>query len=268
MIQYKNVLIQLVLGLNGLDRKCPTILTKAEKGLKLVTKAKNELDRLVTKLGFRNLEDEIHYFKSLKPKILSNLIFYSVLANCEAKRFSLTNEEYNILVRNKLDFVKAHYEDYYEFLLYYNSEAMHLDELYFVRSSVAKPITLSAVFVEEHSTGYDVVAAYIIAFKELKEHFENPECESSSTILKTNLEWTASRVALAELLYALKESNAINLGKIDLIELARVLGKIFNTEMDDIHRKFTEIKARKKDRCRFLTELIQSLEAKMDAFDE
>src|SRR5690606_789717 len=106
MIQYKNVLNQLILGLNGLDRKFPSLLIKSEKSLQLVTKAKKELDRLVVKRGFRNIQDEIYFFKSLKPKILSSLIFYSVLVACEAKRFSFTNEEFDILVRNKLDFVK------------------------------------------------------------------------------------------------------------------------------------------------------------------
>ena len=268
MIHYKNVLDQLVLGLNGLDQKFPSLLAKAEKGLQLVTKAKKELDLLVIKRGFRNVQDEIYFFKLLKPKLLSNLIFYSVLVACEAKRFSFTSDDYNTLVRNKLEFVKAHYDDYSEFLAYYNSEAGHLDELYFVRDSFAKPILLSPAFATEDSTGYDVVAAHIIAFKELKIHFENPEGDPAEDPLATDLEWSASRIALAELLYALKEVGAINYGKIDLIELARVLGRIFNTEMDDIHRKFTEIKSRKKDRCRFLIELIQNLEAKMDIQEE
>lgn len=195
-------------------------------------------------------------------------MFYSALVACEAKRFSFSTDEYNTFLRNKLDFVKAHYEDYSEFLAYYNSQAKHMDEFYFVRESLAKPVIVSAAFTNEHSTGYDVVAAHIIAFKELKGLFENPESDTENNSLTTNLQWTASKIALAELLYALKESESVNKGKIDLIELARVLGKIFNTDMDDIHRKFSEIRLRKKNRCRYLSELIHDLESKMDSLDE
>ncbi len=268
MIQYKSVLSQLVSGLSGLDHNSPSLLVKAENGLKLASRAKKELDDLVIKKGFRSLQDEIHFFKSLKPRVLGHVIFYSVLLACESKRFSFTSAEFDSLVNNKLDFVKAHYEDYSEFLIYFNSGSDHLDELYFVRGSVALPVIVSAAIAAEYSTGYDEIAAHIIAFRDLKAHFENPEGVSYMETYSTNLEWTASKIALAELLYALKESGSVNLGKIDLIELARTLGGIFHIEMEDIHRKFTEIRSRKKNRCLFLSQLIHDLEAKMDVMDD
>ena len=269
MVHYKSVLNRLVSELNGLDRISPTLLTKAENGLKLATKAKKELDQLVLKRGFRSRKDEVQFFKSLKPKVLSQIIFHSVLLACESKRFSITNEEYETLVSNKMDFVKAHYAEYSEFLIYFNSESNHLDELYFVQSSSIQPALISVAITGEHSTGYDVIAAHIIAFKELKAHFDDPEDNSSiAEISESEVEWTNSKIALAELIYALKVSASVNYGNIDLIELARSLGQFFNKDMEDIHRKFSEIRSRKKNRCLYLSQLIQDLEAKMDVLDE
>lgn len=268
MIQYKSVLSQLVSGLSELDHNSPSLLVKAENGLKLASRAKKELDGLVIKRGFRSIQDEIHFFKSLKPRVLGHVIFYSVLLACESKRYSFTSAEFDSLVNNKLDFVKAHYEDYSEFLIYFNSGSEHLDELYFVRSSLARPVIVSATIAAEYSTGYDEIAAHIIAFRDLKAHFDNPEGVSVVETNNSNLEWTASKIALAELLYALKESASVNYGNIDLIELARSLGQFFNKDMEDIHRKFTEIRLRKKNRCLFLSQLIHDLEAKMDVLDE
>lgn len=268
MIQYKNVLDQLVSGLNGLDRKFPSLLAKAEKGMQMASSAKLELDQLVLKKGFRSREDEILFFKTLKPRILGHVIFYSVLLACESKRFSFTDIEYQALVSSKLDFVKAHYEDFSEFLTYFNSESDHLDELYFVRKSIPIPVIASATFTPEYSTGYDVIAAHIIAFKELKAHYDNPGDNSIPDRYESNMEWTTSKIALAELIYALKVSASVNHGKIDLIELARSLGQFLNIDMEGIHRKFSEIRSRKKNRCLYLSQLIQDLEAKMDMLDE
>lgn len=268
MVQYKSVLNRLVSGLNGLDHNSPSLLLKAENGLKLATTAKKELDRLVFKREFHSMQDEIHFFKVLKPRILGHVIFYSVLLACESKRFSLTSDEFESLLSAKLDFVKAHYADYSEFLSYFNSGANHLDELYFLRSSMTNPVALSVSFAAEYSTGFDVIAAHIIAFKELKTHFDDPEENSIPELPESDVEWTNSKIALAELIYALKFSASVNYGKIDLIELARSLGQFFNKDMEDIHKKFTEIRSRKKNRCLYLTQLIKDLEAKMDMLDE
>jgi hypothetical protein len=46
------------------------------------------------------------------------------------------------------------------------------------------------------------------------------------------------------------------LGENDLIELGRTLSKVFNTDMPDMYRMFSEIRGRKKDKCRFLMQLI------------
>lgn len=268
MIQYKSVLNQLVSELSELDHKSPSLLAKVENGLELATKAKKELDKLLIKKGFANIQDEILFFKSIKPRILGHVIFYSVLLACESKRLSFTSSEYESLVNSKLNFVKAHYDDYSEFLTYFNSESVHLDKLYFVRGSVANPVALSVAFASEYSTGYDVIAAHILAFKDLKAHYEVTEDNSTPELPGSNIEWTATKIALAEVIYAFKVSASVNYGKIDLIELARSLGQFLNMDMEDIHRKFTEIRSRKKNRCLYLTQLIKDLEAKMDMLDE
>lgn len=123
-------------------------------------------------------------------------------------------------------------------------------------------------FDSDFSTGYDIIAAHALALKELNEYFQKSKPTNQNEQLLTNIQWTAPKVALVELVYALHESGSVTLGKNDLIELGRTLGKVFNIEMSDMYRMFNEIRGRKKDRCRFLIQLTNVLHSKMEQMDD
>ena len=47
-----------------------------EKAINLVLEQITTTKDFILNKGFKNLEEEIHFFKELKPKILSKLIYY------------------------------------------------------------------------------------------------------------------------------------------------------------------------------------------------
>ena len=82
------------------------------------------------------------------------------------------------------------------------------------------------------------------------------------------LTWTAPKVALIELLYALQSEKVFNNGSTDLKEIAEYLENIFNVDLGQYRRTFLEIRVRKTERTKFLNTLKETLEKRMNNSDE
>ncbi len=59
-----------------LTRENGNSLILYEKAINLVLEQITTTKDFILNKGFKNLEEEIHFFKELKPKILSKLIYY------------------------------------------------------------------------------------------------------------------------------------------------------------------------------------------------
>jgi len=57
------------------------------------------------------------------------------------------------------------------------------------------------------------------------------------------------------LIYALYHSRVINNGNLEIKELANELQKLFNIELGDFYKIYSEIRLRKKSRTKFLDDL-------------
>ena len=80
--------------------------------------------------------------------------------------------------------------------------------------------------------------------------------------------WSGSKTALVELIYALFASGDLNHGTADISTLTTSFEDIFNIKLDNIYKTYSEIKARKNTRSKYLESLIVALEAKMNKDDE
>jgi hypothetical protein len=81
-------------------------------------------------------------------------------------------------------------------------------------------------------------------------------------------QWTGSKVALTELLYAMQASGVLNNGSIGIKETAQNFEKIFQTDLGNYYHCFNEIRLRKKNRTALLDLLREKVIQKMDGLDE
>lgn len=227
-----------------------------------------------------NKEEEINFFKNIKPRFLSKLIYYKkafeikfrlplgsmeIIRNFYLQEFSKLNEYLN---NNK------------EFLIYYRSGSSAMDEIYFIRK---EPDSWLLVNFEDYETDlsfttiYDHKLSKIIAFEKLsdliKESINKLEINSDkaineSLVNKQKVSWTGSKVSLIELLYALQSSGSFNNGTIDIKNLAVHFENVFNIELGNYYRVFQEIRIRKTSRTTFLDQLKERLVQRMDHADE
>ncbi len=75
----------------------------------------------------------------------------------------------------------------------------------------------------------------------------NRNARSMEEIMKKSpFNWTGTKVEAVELIYALKHSGVINMGNVNINELAKYFGLLFNIDDLRIYKTFMEIKGREK----------------------
>ena len=101
----------------------------------------------------------------------------------------------------------------------------------------------------------------------LTNKIDSKDSKENSIDHMRNLEWTAPKVALIELLYALHQTKCFNGGHSDLAEIFRWAENSLNIGLGNYHKTFSEIRLRKTDRTKFLSLLQQNFNQYLDDLD-
>ena len=223
-----------------------------------------------------SIHDEIHFFKEMKPHILSRLLYFNKVYTIEIKCPNGSNVIYTGYYERELNSLTYFFDRHLDFYRYYRSGSTHLDECYFTRSRPNIRLCVdSSQFIRdpEFSTGYDYKVAKILSNEMLRIYLNKKlqDIDKQSAIInqskfsgKNPIQWTASKSAAIELGYAIQASGILNKGNINIQETMLFFQKVFNVDLGDYYRTYVAIKNRKKDRTAFLKQLIENLEKKMD----
>jgi 3-dehydroquinate dehydratase len=65
--------------LNFIDLEIDNQIQRCEKAIEVIVKSKDNLRALVLKHNFKSREEEIHFFKEIKPQFLSKFIYYNAI---------------------------------------------------------------------------------------------------------------------------------------------------------------------------------------------
>ena len=236
-----------------------------------------EIKSQILRDGFANEQQEINFFKNIKPNILGKLIYYNKLfrieTTCPVSNGKIHQSYYeNILKGLKLKYKESICnEDFYR---YYRAGRTDRDHSYFKLGQINYHDGLKSTVFEidlSFSTYFDNKIAHIVANELLYTYVltkVNPE-ENPDTILQNldankDISLTNSQNALIELIYALYASNSIAYGKVGIRKLALIFQVLFRTPLNDIHHSFHRMKTRSGSRTAFLDQLKASLEEYMD----
>lgn len=258
--------------LNNLLREHNNIISLAKSAISFIEEKIVQLNNWLRNHKFQCMEEEIYFFKCLKPKLISKLIYYKAIFTIESEApvgKKQTRKHYEKALNKTYHYSKKNKE----FYSYYRSGSTHKDESYFIRST-HKPELEDECFALHYDTNlctekyYDV--SKIIANDMLIEYCENKieaierKCTLHHPSLNSNLNWTGSKFDLIELIYALHHQKVINDGNVDLKEVAQQICKTLNVEYDDqIYRYYHDIKRRKTNKTRFLQSLSDNLNQKL-----
>ena len=225
---------------------------------------------------FSNKEEEIYFFKHIKPEVLSRLLYFTEIYNTEMRKPHGSIEVLKKYYNDRLDELTSYFESNLDFYQYYRSKATHLDSHYFVRGHIDFKLCPNCVPYDrdpEFSTCYDHKAAQILAndmlciYLNKKLHGVNKQviiAKSRSFLPEHPFRWTATKIAAVELGYAIYAAGILNNGQADIKEIMTFMEASFQIDLGDYYRTYITMKDRKKDRTSFLNSLIKSLLKKMD----
>lgn len=144
----------------------------SQEMVRLLIECLGKLKWFVLSHDFKNIEEEIYFFKRLKPTILARLIYHEAIYKIETAK-PLRHKPVKIYLDNELEKLKKFYSDNLDFCKYYRSHQTHQDEEHFLRD--IKLDSSDNYFETDHvfSTSHDYKAAKILAYDLLREYIEN-----------------------------------------------------------------------------------------------
>lgn len=233
--------------------------------------------KYVIEEGFKNDEEEIYFFHTIKPKILGKLIYYNKVYRIETGCPVNNGKIYHSYFTSRLQELKKEYDEHIcnsDFYRYYRSGRSDKDEVYFRLGNINYHDGLNSFVFEidsQFSTFYDYKIARIIANELLYNYLltkinpdENPDVILQNSESTKDVFWTDSKNALIELVYALYASGAISHGKIGIRKISLLFQILFRVPLGDLHHSFHRMKTRVGSRTAFLDQLKISLEEYMD----
>jgi hypothetical protein len=278
-MKYQDLISEFEAKLEALETCADDILYMAETGITYTERWIKSLRGEVVKNDFSSIQEEIFFFKHIKPQIFSKLIYYSKLFNIESKRPRSSSKFQIKYLNNQINKLQVFFNDNLEFYHYYRRGATSLDEQYFVRgkSDLRSNTDFYNFHVDEKfSTCQDGTVAAIMAYDMLIvylqqeiEKLENFKDNQNTNLMKhsSRLFWTGNKTELIELIYALHSSGAINSGTADIKEMASLFEQLFNIDLGNYYHTFIEIRARKGSKTKFIDRLEEALLKKIQDAD-
>ncbi len=281
MKTYHQLINHLEHNLTALENQIQNLHCLSEQS---ITQCKNVLEQLkaeVDKHQFNNPKEEIEFFKVIKPKVLSYLIFYVKRLHIESKRAIEGNKEQIKYLKKYITRFQSYFNNNLEFYHYYKSHATHLDEQYFLRENKQVRLNIEAYHFftdDQFSTSHDTTVATIMAYTKLIEYLKNEINKLNNTTHhmqtinpfqkeETKFQWTGNYREVVEFCYALCASGRINNGNVNIKEFTLAIQDLLNIKNNNYYHVFGEVKARKINRTKFMDLLKESLLKYMDNQD-
>ena len=241
----------------------------------------NKLRGYVRDYKFESNKYEIRFFKYLKPVICADLIVFNAqLSYIICKPNSIISFQ-KTDIKLRLKKLESQKKKNIQFYRYYKQDECFLDDKYFLRGNEQLELFSSETLLfsdPEFFTSHDMKAAEVIS-NDLLVIFFKKELLSLNHIskeivhnkfknkLENNLTWTATKTDLIELVYALKYSGALNGGAVQVKQIIEVLEVVFEIDLGNFYKTYSEIKSRTKDRAKFLNKLSKNLVSRLEQED-
>lgn len=258
----------------GLNQELDTISKEQESIVEIAQKALIQIDDTIREIKlsmaemvFESVAEEAYFFKNLKPLFISRFIYYSKILSIETSKPNAGQKELRKYYENELSKLKGYYSENKDFYIYYRRNATYLDHKYFVRRSYDLKMELSSDlynFDENFTSSHDLKIAQIMANEDLEVYIVNTistigQFSVGNNPSKFPLIWSASKVSLIELLYALYQTRCFNGGNIEFSEVIKATEKLFELDLGNSYKTLGEIKSRKNGRTKFLQLLNDNL---------
>lgn len=228
------------------------ILKKSLEASLVLGDAFQRLRDFITNYTFKSEDEEIEFFKVIKPRLYHRLIYYRKVYNIEMNR-PVGVESQKAYLIDEIKAINRYNTKRSDFVRYYRSGLTHLDSLYYLRERIDTALYLESFHYErdpKFSTNADFKVAKLLANELLSaylkgelEALEYVKTASTNSLPSVRLTWQDSKTDLTELIYLLDSKRSF--GNVPLSQLAAYIAKVFNIQLDtNLSRTFCDMKLR------------------------
>ena len=242
----------------------------------LCKKAMAKLKSYISSYAFADKQEEMNFFKVIKPQFYSKYIFFINVYNFIMQKPLGGDEIVKEYITYELADLKRFFDHNQAFYQYYRSGSSQMDEIYFTRGGFDVLAELEDFEEDEmYSTSHDYKLSKIIANEKYQDylnlemqriilHDEQPQ----EAAFESPLSWTANKTDLVELIYALVALGVFNNGNAEIKTAVSFFQVAFHVDLGAYYHKYTDITRRKKELTSFLDKLklalLRRIDEKMD----
>ncbi len=272
----KDLLSRMYAELHQIAGETDNYLQQAEQSFYIVEAAIRELKDYVAGRDFKSTEEEISFFKDVKPVFLKELIYFTELYYIESNKPVGSREDVKRYYHKTLKSLRPFFDKNRSLYNYYRSDKSDMDETYFLRrvtlphSQPVYTLDLDPSFCTPHSNKL----GKILAFEELSNFLnqvinEVPKAASHAdqAAKKSTRVWKAAVVSLFEVGLGIWKSGAVSQGPGGFQQFMYDLGDFFNVKVGNVSRVVLGMSYRKKGRTPFLRSLVDVTERTFEERD-
>ena len=227
--------------------------------------AVGELNTIVSKHEFSSIEEEIKFFKYVKPKLLMEQHYCYHRAQLLQKYVNLSKDARDKVVTSKLRRIDTYFQVHHDFCTYYELGHTDKDQEYFVRLSSRSTINLDYNLVDKdfnttsekgHAVGKMLSKKKLSDYLQKVLHLDPLHNMSQGLQIVGKLNFKGTHTELVELIYALKAADLLD---DSIVRVSEVLNYVFDVSNLQTYKIWQKIKERKIDQTKLMTKMQQSL---------
>ena len=258
---------KLIEELELISADADSLLQKARLSSEVVYATIQKINDFILAYSFRNDEEEILFFKEIKPKFLKELYYYKRIYDIERRIPIGNNEQLKEYYNYELRHNGLYFGQNEQLFSYYRMNETISDTAYFLRRQAGGLHALeSEVDIDNRCcTVTSLKLAKLQAYELVHEHLqaciyklEHPEMLLSGKGSSSPFFWTAGKNDLTEVMIGVVRSGAVNHGKVSLSNFARGLGLFLNIDLGNFHRAVQNMKIRKKNPAPYIDRVKES----------
>lgn len=230
-------------------------------------------DYIVT-YQFKSTDEEIDFFKVIKPKFQKQALYWVELAAIDTNDYSVSNKDKIVYYKQVIENMKGFFSKGTNnlFYIYYKQGHNHEDDQLFLRATDCTPLEAEYTldFDNRFCTANSSKFARFMAYEMVIDHLlgkiailKNKGAESPRNNELPHLVWSSGPTDLTELGRALYANGSVNNGNASIKDIMTVLQASFNTQAGNHYRIYNDMLLRKKDLTPFLNKLAGNLSDKM-----
>lgn len=251
------------------------LLQRAQGSFMIVKEALQKLKEYIHETGFRNKDEEIAFFKQIKPGFHKELIYWAELMYIETNKPAGNKKILKEYYAKVLEYINIYFKRNQLLYTYYKMGHTSKDELLFMRETNCVPllpeynVDLDSNFCTVNSSKL----AKILAFEDVYQ-FICVTLESLTGNVQSNdekrsaLVWTGTKAQFIEFCYALQSTGVLNNGKATVKDVFEFLMYSFNIKVSNYYSYFQSMRLRKKQRVPFIKMMEDYTIRRMDESDE